>query len=157
MTARDLRNCLGQFATGVTVVTWMGEDHLHYGVTVNAFTSVSMDPALVLISIDRNANACKALKNRSFVINILSAKQEPLARQFAGKPQQNLQIEWEYSNGVPKLRNSLATIQCTPWKEYDGGDHVLYIGKVEDFIHTDKEGLVFFQGKFMQTKALEKI
>lgn len=150
MDVRELRNCFGQFATGVTVITWKDEQGEIHGITVNSFTSVSLDPALVLVSIAKNAKACSGLKNRSFVINVLSESQESYAWQFAGRPDENLVIEWEESNGLPRLKNALATFECTPWAEYEGGDHILYVGKVEDFSYTDKECLLFFRGKFIK-------
>jgi flavin reductase (DIM6/NTAB) family NADH-FMN oxidoreductase RutF len=157
MNTRELRNCFGRFATGVTVVTWTGDDEQRYGITVNSFTSVSLDPPLVLISIDRKAKACKGLKGRSFVINVLSADQEALAWQFAGKQQPGLRIEWEDTPIGPKLKNALATIECTPWREYEGGDHILYLGIVQNFSYKVGDGLIFFQGQFFRTKDLEPV
>ncbi|SFE89793.1 flavin reductase family protein [Alteribacillus iranensis] len=151
MDTRELRNCLGKFATGVTVVTWFGDEGERNGVTVNAFTSVSLDPPLILVSIDRKAKACQGLKGRQFVVNILSGDQEKVAWQFAGRQQPDLDIQWEDSNIGPKLAGALATFECSPWQEYDGGDHVLYVGKVEYFSSKDKEGLVFFKGGFSKT------
>jgi flavin reductase (DIM6/NTAB) family NADH-FMN oxidoreductase RutF len=153
---RELRNCFGKFATGVTVVTWETDGGERSGITVNSFTSVSLDPPLVLISIDRKANACQALKKRSFVINILSEQQESIAWQFAGRPQQDLNIEWEDAEIGPIIKGALAQIECLPWAEYDGGDHVLYLGEVKDFQYRDGEALVFYQGKFLTTKHLVK-
>ena len=150
MDLRELRNCFGQFATGVTVITWKDDQGERHGITVNSFTSVSLDPALVLVSIAKNAKACSGLKNRSFVINVLSESQESYAWQFAGRPDENLVVEWEESNGLPHLKNALATFECIPWAEYEGGDHILYVGKEGDFSYSDEEGLLFFRGKFIK-------
>ncbi|MYL32116.1 flavin reductase [Pontibacillus yanchengensis] len=155
MNVRELRNCFGCFATGVTVVTWSEDDEVKKGITVNSFTSVSLDPPLVLVSIDKNARAYESLKDNNFIVNILSAGQEAVAWQFAGREQQGLTIEWEESELGPKIRDSLATIECKPWKEYDGGDHVLFIGEVQDYTYQEDDGLVFLKGKFRQTKAIE--
>ncbi|WP_261131879.1 flavin reductase family protein [Bacillus sp. Marseille-Q3570] len=155
MDTRELRNCFGRFATGVTVVTWAGEDKVKHGITVNSFTSVSLDPPLVLVSIDKKAKACAGLKNQSFVVNILASGQEAIAWQFAGKEQQGLEIEWEETFLGPKIKDTLATFECSPWKEYDGGDHILYLGKIQDFSYTDGDALVFYQGKFSQTKEID--
>ncbi|MCM3238605.1 flavin reductase family protein [Heyndrickxia oleronia] len=154
MDVRELRNCFGRFATGVTVVTWNGDDGERYGITVNSFTSVSLDPPLILVSIDRKAKACSALKGRPFIINILSKDQEELARQFAGRPQNGLDIEWEETEIGPKLKNTLATIECTSWKEYEAGDHILFLGKVCHSSYETGEGLIFYQGKFLQTSEV---
>lgn len=148
MDTRELRNCFGKFATGVTVVTWKDLDGNRSGITVNSFTSVSLDPALVLISIDRKAKAFDGLKNKSFIVNILSAAQETIAWQFAGRPQEGLEIEWDDTTLGPKIKGALATIECVPWNEYDGGDHVLFVGEVKDFTYENESALTFFGGKF---------
>lgn len=151
MDVRELRNCFGQFATGVTVVTWKNDEGERQGITVNSFTSVSLDPALVLVSIAKNAKACKVLKNRPFAINVLSEFQESYAWQFAGRPDENLIVEWEDEDDrIPRLKDALATFECTPWAEYEGGDHILYIGEVENFSYSDADSLLFFRGKFIK-------
>lgn len=154
MDIKDLRNCFGHFATGVTVVTWNdGEGH-RKGITINSFTSVSLDPPLALISIDKRTKAVHDLQNRSFVINVLSANQIPLALQFAGKPQEGLEVEWmEDSEVGPRIANTVATLECTPWKRYDGGDHVLFLGKVEDYLYNKNDSLLFHKGQFFPTMA----
>lgn len=154
MDSKELRNCFGQFATGVTVVTWKDDEGKNCGVTVNSFTSVSLDPALALVSIIKNTNSCKALQNRSFVINILSSAQEAVAWQFAGRPNPDLVIEWDQdSPSGPRLKNVLATIECAPWAEYDGGDHVLFVGEVKDFAYdSEADSLMFFRGKFLKNE-----
>ena len=153
MDVKELRNCFGQFATGVTIITWNDDQGEKYGITVNSFTSVSLDPALALVSIAKNAKACEALKNRSFVINVLAESQEPLAWQFAGRPDESLEVEWDEDfKDSPRLKNTLATIECAPWAEYEGGDHILYVGKVMDFSYSDADSLLFFRGKFLKTE-----
>src|SRR5699024_4228205 len=121
MDTRDLRNCFGHFATGVTVVTYKDNHGERRGITLTSFTSVSMDPPLVLISIDEGTKAYHELQNNNFVINILSKEQQALALQFAGKPQDGLEVEWEQDSEVgPRLANTVATIECTPYAEYEG-------------------------------------
>ncbi|MED3574580.1 flavin reductase family protein [Cytobacillus praedii] len=153
MDTRDLRNCFGKFPTGVTVVTWI-EGIEKRGITVNSFTSVSLDPPLALVSIDKKANAYKAMKGCNFTINILSAEQEKIAWQFAGKQQDALIIDWVISGVAPKINDSAAWIECKPWKEYDAGDHVLFIGEILDFHSKEGEALLFYQGKMGSTKVL---
>lgn len=154
MDTRNLRNCFGHFATGVTVVTWNDDDGNRRGITINSFTSVSLDPPLVLISIDKNTKAYHDLRNRSFIINVLSAEQRSIAFQFAGKPQEGLVVEWQEDSEIgPRLKNTVATIECTPWAEYEGGDHLLFLGEVEDFSYNENESLLFHKGKFLKTNA----
>lgn len=144
---RELRNCLGHFASGVTVITCEADGQPH-GATVNAFTAVSLDPPLVMVSLDRRTKACQHLQNRPFVVNVLAEGQEDIALHFAGKPRTE-PIEWTRSEqGVPRLPGSLAHVACTPWNAHDGGDHVLYLGEVEEFAFDGGRPLVFYLGAF---------
>ena len=153
MDPKELRNCLGHFATGVTVVTWNDDTGNRRGITINSFTSVSLEPPLVLISIDKQTRAYNDLKGRPFIINILSCNQRLLALQFAGKPQEGLAVEWKEDSKLgPRLDNTVGTIECIPWKQYDGGDHVLFLGKVKDFSYDEKDSLLFFKGQFLKTQ-----
>lgn len=148
--SRLLRNSLGHFATGVTVVTYE-IDGERLGLTLNAFTAVSLDPALILVSLDRRSNASKNLEGRPFVVNILSGGQLPLAMNFAGKPQQDCVIDWYHHAPAqpPRLAGCAGYFECAPWNSYDGGDHILYVGEVRDFaIVPDVEPLLFYGGKF---------
>ncbi|GIN89381.1 hypothetical protein J22TS1_04320 [Siminovitchia terrae] len=152
MDVRELRNSFGCFATGVTVVTWVNDEGQRRGITVNSFTSVSLDPALLLVSIDKRTKAFEELKNRPFVINVLSADQSAYAMQFAGRPQEDLVVEWEESTRSPRLKGASAHFECSPWAEHEGGDHLLFVGKIEGFSHSDSEGLIFYRGRFFETE-----
>ena len=127
----SLRSCLGRFATGVAVVTFESDDGPR-GLTINSFTSVSIEPPLVLASIARKAVSHDALKGRPFCVNILSDNQEAVARCFAGGPQTD-QLQWVGGAATPAIAGALAHLHCKPWAEYDGGDHTLFIGEVVDF------------------------
>lgn len=155
MDARSFRDCLGCFATGVTVVTVQGDGRPH-GLTVNSFTSVSLDPPLVLVSIDRRANALPFLTDAPFAVNILEAGQDDLAMHFAGRPQPDLHIEWEQGKVAPRLARSLAYVECSPWQAYDGGDHVLFVGRVESFAHRDGQPLLFYRGRLRSLEDMEQ-
>ncbi|GGR51313.1 flavin reductase family protein [Streptomyces netropsis] len=146
---RLLRTCLGQFATGVTVVTCDAAGAPH-GATVNAFTAVSLDPALVLVSLDRGSKACRHLAGRPFTVNVLSEEQGDLALHFAGREATDPPRWVRPASGLaPRLADPLATIACSPWAAYDGGDHVLFLGRVEEFDwRADGRPLVFHQGEF---------
>lgn len=148
MDTRMLRDCLGHFATGVTVITCEADGRPH-GATVNAFTAVSLDPPLVLVSLDRNSKACGYLDGRPFTVHVLHHQQDQLALHFAGKPNGD-RVEWlPAADGLaPRLADSLAYLACTPWRSYDGGDHVLFLGEVKEFATGDAEPLVFYLGKF---------
>jgi flavin reductase (DIM6/NTAB) family NADH-FMN oxidoreductase RutF len=146
---RELRNCLGHFATGVTVITCDVAGRPH-GATVNSFTAVSLDPALVLVSLDRRTKACRHLDGNPFTVNVLREQQDDIALHFAGKPSQE-PLEWRRDPGLaPRLSGSLAYIACTPWRTYDGGDHQLFLGEVEEFEFFGGDPLLFYLGKFRQ-------
>lgn len=146
--ARQLRNCLGHFATGVTVVTCAGDGHPH-GATVNAFAAVSLDPPLVLVSLDHRTRTCLLLEGNPFTVNMLREDQDDLALLFAGRPAR-AEVRWAPRNGTlaPRLANVLAYLACTPWRSYDGGDHTLFLGKVEEYAYFGGQPLVFHRGRF---------
>lgn len=149
MDTRDLRKCFGQFATGVAVVSW-SDTAGHHGITVNSLTSVSVEPPLLLVSIARQARAHAGLCSRPFMVNILEAGQERLARHFAGHPDPELTIQWQQGRWGPYLAEGLATLACQPWRQYDGGDHTLYVGRVEEFWYRAAgTGLGYFRGQFL--------
>lgn len=152
MDVREFRNCMGRFATGVTVVTCKTGDGDH-GFTVNSFTSVSLDPPLVLVSVDRKTKAIEHLTGNAFTINILNDQQEDVAMHFAGRPKETEPFNWVEGEYTARLEESLAYIECTSWKEYDGGDHVLFVGEVKNFDHTEKAALTYFSGKFSSLSA----
>ncbi|PKR77851.1 flavin reductase [Halalkalibacillus sediminis] len=149
MDARGFRNCMGHFATGVTVVTCETDEGRH-GFTVNSFTSVSLDPPLVLVSVDRNTKAYQKLQDNHFIVNVLTAEQKDTALHFAGKPQEEYPFEWDKGDLGPRIKDSLAYIECSPWATYDGGDHVLFIGEVKNFEYNSGEPLGYYCGKFSQ-------
>ena len=148
MDPRRLRNCLGHFATGVTVVTCACDGASH-GATVNAFAAVSLDPPLVLVSLDNATKACRFLAGNPFTVNVWRVQQDNLALHFAGHPTVP-QVRWAPRNGrlAPRLLDVLAYLACTPWRSYDAGDHTIFLGKVEEYAYFGGEPLVFFQGRF---------
>lgn len=146
--SRELRTCLGHFATGVTVITCDGAENPH-GATVNAFSAVSLDPPLVLVSVARTSKICRYLDGAPFAVNVLTEGQDQVALHFAGKPMDGTP-QWErpHPELAPRLAGSLAVISCAPWRSYDGGDHVLCLGEVRDFTVHSGDPLVFFLGGF---------
>jgi flavin reductase len=156
VTERDrLRRALGTFATGVTVVT-VGGARPH-GMTANSFTSVSLDPPLVLVCVRRDAIMHQSLgRSGLFGISILSVQQEPVARHFAdhrrpfGAAQFDA-VDWLPGRltGVPLIKGALAGLECELWRNYEGGDHTIFIGRLLSLEEqTDEEALLFFGGRF---------
>jgi flavin reductase (DIM6/NTAB) family NADH-FMN oxidoreductase RutF len=151
-----LRDVMSNFATGITVLTAGGE-HCH-GMTANAFSSVSLDPPMVLCCIARTALMHEALvETRYFGVSVLSADQEHLARHFASRNRpeglaQFEDIEWtpgRYS-GAPLLEGSLAWLECEVAQVYHGGDHSIFLGTVLDATRRSGEALLFWDGDFHQ-------
>lgn len=134
--AAELRAAFGAFATGVTVVTVGGPDAR--GMTANAFTSVSLDPALLLVCVDRSATMHAALRaGELFAISVLGAGQERIARHFADprRPDGLAQFDpvpWSPGprTGAPLLDGALAWFECRLWRCYDGGDHSIVVGRL---------------------------
>ena len=147
---RHLRSCLSRFVTGVAVVSYVIDGETR-GVTVNSFTSVSMDPQLILVSLARSTTAVDHLSNVPFTINVLKASQFDIAMQFAGRPRAGLAVRWQGAEDglAPVIPGALATFRCRSWQAYDGGDHVLHIGRVvEAAVSGDEEPLLFDRGRF---------
>jgi flavin reductase (DIM6/NTAB) family NADH-FMN oxidoreductase RutF len=120
-----------------------------HGATVNSFTAVSLRPPLVLISLDRRSRLARHIEGKPFTVNVLHAGQGDLALHFAGRSSGEA-VAWERPRAdlAPQLAGSLATIACLPWRTYDGGDHLLHLGEVEQFGCRDGDPLVFFRGGF---------
>lgn len=147
MDPREVRNAFGKFATGVTVVTCRTPDGQPHGATVNAFTAVSLDPPLAQVTLIRGNKASEYLEEAPFAINIMSASQLEVCLHFAGKPMLKTP-KWRDDGELPVLLGNAATIECTPWQTYDGGDHVIVIGEVQSLEVNDVDPLLFVSGKF---------
>ncbi|HJT00480.1 MAG TPA: styrene monooxygenase/indole monooxygenase family protein [Terriglobales bacterium] len=148
---RDFRRALGQFATGVTVVTARTTDGRKVGVTVNSFSSVSLDPPLVSWSLSRQAPSFSDFTHAThFAVNVLAANQHHLSRQFSTPvPDKFSGVEFvEGPAGVPLLSGVNAHFVCRNVRQYDGGDHVIFLGEVEDYKYSDGEPLVFHSGRY---------
>jgi 4-hydroxyphenylacetate 3-hydroxylase, reductase component len=150
---RAFRNALGGFPTGVTIVTAQGADGALAGMTASSFNSVSMDPPLILWSITRTATYYPLFEAANhFSINVLSEDQQDLSNGFARegeKPFDGI----PYSSGLggaPLFDDCVAQFQCETWAKYDGGDHLIIVGKVLDFEAWDRTPLVFSGGGYRQ-------
>src|SRR6185369_16683975 len=126
MVTPDLfRQVMGNFATGITVVTTRDAHGMPYGLTVNSFTSVSLDPVLVLVCLDNRLSGLQSFRDsKRFGISFLSEHQEDLSRMFAKKDSERpSNIFFEGKLGLPLLKNSIAVMECETVKIYEGGDH----------------------------------
>jgi flavin reductase (DIM6/NTAB) family NADH-FMN oxidoreductase RutF len=148
---RDFRGALGQFATGVTVVTTLGTDGRKVGMTANSFTSVSMEPPLVLWCPSKRAPSLVDFEDAThFAINILASDQHVLSRQFATPATDKFAgaETTEGIAGIPLLDGAVATFQCRTVSRHDAGDHVIYVGEVEKYENAGGAPLVFHSGKY---------
>lgn len=153
---RDFRAALGQFATGVTVITTRAPDGRKVGMTANSFTSVSMEPPLVLWCPSKRAPSLVDFEESThFAINVLASDQHVLSRQFATPSEDKFAgVEVvEGIAGVPVLKGAVATFQCRTVARHDAGDHVIYIGEVEKYEGTGGAPLVFHSGKYHATAS----
>ena len=148
---RDLRNVLGCFATGVCVVTSIGDDNKPVGMTINSFSSVSLDPPLVLWSIALKAPSRDAYRRHpGFAINIMCEDSKDLSLKFATPADDKFKgVNWTEGHfGIPVLNDALATLECQTEDRIISGDHEIYIGRVLRIDHSDRDPLVFHRGKF---------
>ena len=146
----ELRQAFGAFATGVTVVTTTFEGK-RYGVTANSFSSVSLDPPMVLWSLARTSSSFVAFENASaFAVHILAADQQPISDRFASKGIDKFAgVEaLEGLDGVPLLTGCAARFECRTAFRYEGGDHLIFVGEVAALDHAPSEPLLFHGGRY---------
>jgi flavin reductase (DIM6/NTAB) family NADH-FMN oxidoreductase RutF len=147
----QLRQVMGHFATGVTIITTLTKAGQIHGLTANAFTSVSLEPPLLLISVDKKAESFPAFEeSRVFTVNILADNQEALSRKFAVSGGNKFEgVAYRIgANGVPILDGALAYIECTLYAAFDGGDHSIYLGEIQQAEISEGRPLVFYRGGY---------
>lgn len=147
----EFRAALGRFASGVTVVTTKDADGKLYGLTVSAFCSVSLEPPLILVCIEKTTGSHRALKQSGFfAVNVLRESQQYYSDQFASYlPDKFNGIEFEINeNGIPILQNTLANLECRLVNAYDGGDHTIFVGQIEKSRISDGKPLIYFYGNY---------
>ena len=152
---KDLRNAFGCLPTGVTVVSMMDEAGRPTGVTVGSFTSLSMAPALCLFSLGENQASVRLFKEGvPFVVNVLSIESSDLAWQFAEPTEDKCTgvALAETLVQAPCLEDAIAHFVCHVHAIHDGGDHIIIVGKILDYDHTDGTALIFYRGQ-MQAPA----
>ncbi|NQX88945.1 MAG: flavin reductase family protein [Halioglobus sp.] len=153
---RELRDALGRFATGVTVVTAMSKDERAMGMTANSFSSVSLDPPLVLWSLQNNSDVYDVFATpKYFNVNILSTEQQALSNHYAKKEQHELDAaDFRLGKyGAPVIRHALVTFECELEATHAGGDHLIIVGRIHD-MHDRPSGepLVFYCGRYREIR-----
>jgi len=150
-TKQDLRQILGKFLTGVTVVTTIDRHDVPVGFTANSFTSVSLDPPLVLVCLAQSAGLVSVFRRAtSFAINILSVDQETTSNGFARKDADRFaNVDWqEKVTGSPIIKGCAAWLDCEMYEKIIAGDHIILIGKIQDAEKTALHPLGYYQGRY---------
>ena len=146
------KQVMGSFPTGVTVITTLNDEGEIVGLTASAFSSLSMEPALVLFCPNYNSDSYPILiARKKFAIHLLTAEQKQEAYAFASKGKDEARgIEWRLSElGNPLLSNATAIIECELWREYEGGDHAIMVGAVKNLIVPQQQvaPMIYCHGK----------
>jgi flavin reductase (DIM6/NTAB) family NADH-FMN oxidoreductase RutF len=157
VTQAEFRRAMGSFATGVTVITVDYEGDVH-GMTANAFTSVSLDPLLVLVCVDHRARTHTHLHARKrFGVNVLAESQQVISEYYARPTQTHESAEKEAGarfdrtkHGTPVLHGALAYLECRLHSAQDAGDHTIFIAEVEDVVVRDGDPLLYFRAAYRQ-------
>jgi len=148
----EFKGVLTRWATGVTIVTAHAGDKVH-GMTVSAFTEVSLEPPLVLVCADRSSNTLPVIAEGGvFAVNILARDQEALSNKFASKKNEwkrfeGLEVD-RGTTGAPLLRGVVANLDCRVVAAHEHGDHVVYVGEVEELRVFEREPLLYFGGRY---------
>lgn len=146
---RGFRHALGRFCTGVTIVTAAGPDG-PVGLTVSSFNAVSMDPPLVLWSLDRRSSTLPAFESaKHFAVNVLSADQMELSNRFASRDEDKFAgLDVGQGGQAPLLPGCIAYFLCRTVHRYDGGDHMIFVGQVEEYERRPGAALLFHDGAY---------
>ena len=152
VTAADFRRACSRFATGIAVATTIGPDAEPHGLTVNSFTSVSLDPPIVLVCVDYRCNILQHFRAYPyFAVNVLAADQQDLSVRFAERMGDRFDgIGWRLgeSSGVPLLEGSLAVFECKVSRIVESGDHAVIFGEVVTAEAADGRPLLYFGGRY---------
>ncbi|MFT2098845.1 flavin reductase family protein [Marinomonas sp. 2405UD66-6] len=159
---RALRNAFGSFMTGITVVTAVSKTGEKVGFTANSFTSVSMDPPLLLVCPANKLSSFDVFEQcEHFAVSILAEDQQDVSNTFAGSKEDRFaQVDWfEDEFGTPLIRDAVTHFSCSAFEKISAGDHLMLVGKVESFNTTEKFGLGYAKGGYfslgMEHKAEE--
>ena len=157
--SRAFRDALGHFATGVAVITAAGQGGTPLGLTINSFASVSLDPPLILWSLDRGSDRFAALMAaKHFAVNMLGAESRDLAQRLARKGQSGLEgaAVRTGAHGLALLTDAIAHFECAVEHRHDGGDHVIFVGRVLAHDHRSHgDPLIYYRGRYRALSELE--
>ena len=153
----DLRRCLASFVTGVTVMTVLDADGKPVGLTANSFSSLSLDPPLIVWSLRTNSSSMPIYQQaQRFVVNILADDQVDISNRFAkSAPDRFNGVSFQPGiDGVPLIDGCIAYLECKLEATYPGGDHLLFVGRIERIQQTERAPLAFVGGNYVAVKPL---
>lgn len=154
---RSFRLACGHFATGVSIVTMRDTDGERHGLTANSFTSVSLDPPLILVCVDKRIATYPVMERaEGWMVNVLAEQQEELSRRFA-TPDVDKFAGLETEEGpfrAPRIGGALAYLAARAYARHDGGDHGIFVGEVTDVEYTEGEPLIFYKGMYGTPAAI---
>jgi len=156
VTSEEFRRACGRFATGVTIASVLDVNGAPHGLTVNSFTSVSLDPPLILICLGHAVTTIDAFREaRHFGINVLREDQQALSDRFARKGEDRFDgLEWYRGEcGVPLLPGALATIECRVRQRFTAGDHDIFVGEMVRVHTTEGEPLIYYASRYRRLEA----
>lgn len=155
ITKEEFRAALGRFASGVAVVTTKDDSGKLFGITVSAFCSVSLEPPLILVCIEKRAGSHHAFQeSKAFVVNILREDQQSVSNHFASHLEDKF-ANVEYDTGIeklPVLRNCLVNLECRLHDSHESGDHTIFIGQIEKATVSEENPLIYWHGKYREIK-----
>jgi flavin reductase (DIM6/NTAB) family NADH-FMN oxidoreductase RutF len=147
----ELRRVMGHYATGVTVITTFSKEGKLHGLTANAVSSLSLEPPLLLICVDKKAESYPSFEESGvFTVNILADDQEDISRRFAVSGGEKFEgVAYRRgANGAPILHGVLAHLECKVHASFDGGDHTIYVGLIQEAETRDAKPLLFYRGGY---------
>jgi flavin reductase (DIM6/NTAB) family NADH-FMN oxidoreductase RutF len=153
----DLRKALGNFGTGVTIVTTLANDGKPVGMTANSFSSVSLEPPIILWSLLKTSPSLQAFDDCGrFVINVLALEQVDLSKRFATpQPDKFNGVQYQAGlGGLPVIDGCASVFQCRTVQRMEVGDHILFLGEIESYDHQDRATLLFCRGQYAQSAGL---
>lgn len=157
---RRLRDAFGCFGTGVIVATALDRSGAPIGLTANSFTSVSLDPPLLLFCLDRKSRRAAVFERaEAFAVNVLHAGQEDISKRFTrGETLDQVfaTLDWERRQGSPVLKDAMAVFACAKHATFDGGDHLILVGRVLELaFDPTQDPLLYFQGRYRSVHVPE--
>ena len=152
----EFRAALSRFPSGVTIVTTKDAEDRFHGITVSAFASVSLEPPMILVCIDKDSGSHHAFREGEFfVVNILAEGHENLSNRFASQLSDKFEgVDYRIGIGeIPVLEDALVTLECRLADAHEGGDHTIFVGLVEKSNVTDANPLIYWHGSYRKLET----